>query len=90
MLGAAGYDLILVARRADRLATVAAPLRDAGVGAGAGVETLAADLAAADGLERVADRMRTLTVREVLDRLDECYTLLTSGNRAAECSARSS
>lgn len=88
MLGAAGYDLILVARRADRLATVAAQLRDAG--AGAGVEILAADLAAADGLERVADRMRTLTVREVLDRLDECYTLLTSGNRAAECSARSS
>lgn len=57
VLGAAGYDLVLVARRADRLATVAAQLRDAGVGAG--VETLAADLATADGLERVADRVAT-------------------------------
>ncbi len=55
MLGAAGYDLILVARRADRLAAVAAQLR----GSGVGVETLPVDLATARGLERVADRVAT-------------------------------
>ncbi|WP_371476491.1 SDR family NAD(P)-dependent oxidoreductase [Kitasatospora sp. NBC_00315] len=55
VLGAAGYDLVLVARRADRLATVATQLRDAGVG----VEALPADLATTGGLERVVDRVAT-------------------------------
>lgn len=40
-------------------------------------------------IELAAARMRTLTVREVLDRLDECYTLLTSGSRVAEPRQRS-
>ena len=40
-------------------------------------------------IELAAARMRTLTVREALDRLDECYTLLTSGSRAAAPRQRS-
>jgi len=51
-LGHAGVDLVLVARRADRLEDLAAEI---GRG-GAAVEILAADLTAADDLARVADR----------------------------------
>ncbi|MFB9235145.1 SDR family NAD(P)-dependent oxidoreductase [Plantactinospora siamensis] len=49
-----GADLVLVARRADRLAEVAARLRaDHGIA----VEVLAADLTEPDGLDRVRDRL---------------------------------
>jgi uncharacterized protein len=50
-----GYDLVLVARRADKLDDLAARLRaDAGVN----VETLAADLGASEGLAAVEQKLR--------------------------------
>ena len=49
-----GHDLLLVARRGDRLATLAERLR---AETGAGVETLVADLAQADDLARVEARL---------------------------------
>jgi short-subunit dehydrogenase len=50
-LAARGHDLILVARRGDRLEAVAAPLR----ARGAAVETVVADLATRQGVARVAE-----------------------------------
>ncbi|KXU32680.1 SDR family oxidoreductase [Sphingobium sp. 22B] len=54
-LAARGHDLLLIARRADRLESVAARLRDQ---YGVGVAIEVADLAAAEDLARVADRLR--------------------------------
>lgn len=48
-----GYDVVLVARRRERLEDLAERLR---VETGAGIEVLAADLAAADGLRGVEER----------------------------------
>lgn len=53
-LAGRGYDLILVARRGDRLAAVADELRTKH---GVAVETLVADLAAAGDLDRVASAL---------------------------------
>jgi len=53
-LAAKGHDLVLVARRRERLQTLAAGLRDAH---GVEAEVLAADLATAEGVERVAERL---------------------------------
>jgi short-subunit dehydrogenase len=50
-----GYDLVLVARDADRLNALADELRDT---AGAGVEILRADLAVAADRDAVAERLR--------------------------------
>ncbi|MFF3636830.1 SDR family NAD(P)-dependent oxidoreductase [Streptomyces sp. NPDC002250] len=49
-----GWDLVLVARRADRLDALAGRLRE---GCGAGVEPLVADLARSPDLARVAERV---------------------------------
>jgi uncharacterized protein len=54
-LAAAGHDLVLVARRAQRLEQLADELGRSGAGA---VELLPADLADAAGRERVLDRLR--------------------------------
>lgn len=50
-----GHNLILVARRADKLADLAARLRDE---TGVTVETISADLANADDLARIEKRLR--------------------------------
>lgn len=52
LLAAAGHDLILVARRADRLEHLAGVYQ----AAGARVEVLSADLSTVEGLARVAER----------------------------------
>jgi len=54
-LARSGYDLILVARRADKLAALAQRLA---AETGVQVETLSADLANADDLARVEQRLR--------------------------------
>jgi short-subunit dehydrogenase len=54
-LAARGYDFILIARRADRLQTLAAELAERN---GAKSEIMAADLNDGADLERVADRLR--------------------------------
>lgn len=53
LLGNSGHDLVLVARRLDRLDELAARLR----AQGATTETLAADLAENEGIQTVADRL---------------------------------
>ncbi|HVB28120.1 MAG TPA: SDR family oxidoreductase [Mycobacteriales bacterium] len=53
-LAAAGTDLIIVARRVDRLEQLAKELR---ANNAVTVEVLAADLASAEGLDRVAERV---------------------------------
>jgi uncharacterized protein len=53
-LAADGYDLVLVARNAERLAEVADELRSA---YRRGVEVISADLAERDQMQRVADRL---------------------------------
>lgn len=59
-----GYDLVLVARDAARLEGV----RERLAGTGRAVETVAADLAAQDGRQRVEDRLRS----------DEAITMLVN------------
>ncbi len=54
-LGARGSDLVLVARRRDRLEDLAGRLRET---SGVSVETLVADLTDADDLAMVEDRLR--------------------------------
>ena len=56
-LAAEGYDLLLVARRAERLAALAAELRQQH---GVTVETLAVDLATPAGIAQVAQRITHL------------------------------
>src|SRR5688572_29692243 len=51
-----GYDLILVARRADKLRDLA---RELTTRTGRSVETIAADLTDADGVARVQEVLRT-------------------------------
>lgn len=53
-LAAARHDVVLVARREERLESLADQLRQV---AGVGAEVLVADLASADGRARVADRL---------------------------------
>lgn len=55
-LAARGYDLLLVARRADRLETLARQLQDAH---GVGVETFVADLTAEADIARLEQVLRT-------------------------------
>jgi short-subunit dehydrogenase len=58
-LAARGYNLLLVARREDRLRAVAAAIAaEHGVPRGVRVETVAADLASDEGRDRVASRIR--------------------------------
>lgn len=59
-LAADGYDLVLVARRAERLERFGAELRSS---AGVSVEPLVADLARADDLARVVSRVAADDVR---------------------------
>jgi uncharacterized protein len=54
-LAARGYDLLLIARRLDRLETLAAELSRAH---GVAVQTLTADLAELAEIDRVAGRLR--------------------------------
>lgn len=53
LVAGAGHDVVLVARRRDRLDALAGRLAETGVGA----ETLVADLAEPDGIQAVADRL---------------------------------
>jgi uncharacterized protein len=62
-LAARGYDLILVARRADRLAELARELESAG---NSRVETLAADLASDAGIQAVEQRLASCDALHVL------------------------
>ncbi len=54
-----GHDLLLVARRADRLESLAAQLR---AETGVGVETIAADLGTADDVARLEARLAAIPV----------------------------
>src|SRR5438128_2162238 len=62
-LAARGYDLVLVARREDRLQQVAGTLRQSG---GVALEVLPADLATDEGLERVEQRIARAQNLELL------------------------
>ena len=72
-LAAGGTDLVLVARRADRLAGLAEDLQSAGVE----VEVLAADLTAADDLAKVAERVADR--EQPVDLLVNCAGLGAAG-----------
>ena len=66
-LAGRGYQLILTARRQDRLAQLAAELAaERGGTSGSPVEILAADLADADGQQAVIERMRSLPALDLL------------------------
>lgn len=75
-----GDDLILVARDADRLAATAADLRTTYA---VTVDTIAADLADRDALQRVADRL-TDTARPVATIVNNAGFALTSSLLAAD------
>lgn len=62
-LAARGHDLVLVARRTDRLEALAAELRAAH---GAAIEIMTADLTDGPALEAVAGRLRTGTPIDIL------------------------
>jgi short-subunit dehydrogenase len=62
-LAAKGHDLILVARRRDRLAQLAAELEDQHA---ISAQILAADLSTADGVARVVDRIAGLEALDML------------------------
>ena len=63
-LARAGHDLVVVARRRERLEALSARL---GKEQGAGVEVLVADLATAEGIEAVAARARALPLDLVVN-----------------------
>jgi len=62
-LAARGYDLILVARRSERLAQLAAELEEQHA---ISAQTLVADLSTADGVARVVDRVAGLEALDML------------------------
>jgi short-subunit dehydrogenase len=62
-LAAQGYDLVLVARRKERLAELAAELEDQHT---VSAQILVADLSTADGIEQVANRIAELDSLDIL------------------------
>jgi short-subunit dehydrogenase len=77
-----GYDLVLVARDAERLERLAAELHDE---AGAHVEVLPADLAVAADRARVADRLAR-GVRVLVNTLDSARRVSSGPRTSTSCS----